>query len=80
MGATPYFFVYGMEVVMPLELEILFWRVLMESEYEEADWVKMRYEQLNLINEKKLAPICHHQLCQQRMAKEYGKKVKPRVF
>jgi hypothetical protein len=52
----------------------------MESEYEEADWVKMRYEQLNLINEKKLAPICHHQLCQQRMAKEYGKKVKPRVF
>jgi hypothetical protein len=34
----------------------------MESKLEEADRVKMRYEQLNLINEKRLAVICHHQL------------------
>jgi hypothetical protein len=45
---------------MPLELEISSLRVLMESEHEEVDWVTMRYEQLNLINEKKLALICHH--------------------
>jgi hypothetical protein len=49
-----------MEAVIPLEVEISSLKVLMESELEEADWVKMRYEQLNLINEKRLAIICHH--------------------
>jgi hypothetical protein len=49
-----------MEAVIPLEVEISSLKVLMESELEEADWVKMRYKQLNLINEKRLAIICHH--------------------
>jgi hypothetical protein len=33
-----------------------------------------------MISEKMLATICHHQLYQQRMAKAYDKKVRPRVF
>jgi len=32
----------------------------MELELEEVDWVKMRYGQLNLISEKRLAAIFHH--------------------
>jgi hypothetical protein len=40
----------------------------------------VRYEQLNLIGEKRIAAICHHQLYQKRMAKTYDKKVRPRVF
>jgi len=56
----PYFLVYEMEAVMPLKVEIPSLRVLIESELEEADWVKMRYEQLNLISEKSLDIICHH--------------------
>lgn len=40
----------------------------------------MRYEQLNLISEKRIAAICHHQLYQKRMAKVYDKKVKPCLF
>jgi hypothetical protein len=68
------------EAIMSLEVEISSLKVLMESELEEANWVKMRYEQLNLISEKRLVAICHHQLYQQRMAKAYDKKVRPRVF
>jgi hypothetical protein len=49
-----------MEAVMLLKVEIPSLRVLIESELEEADWVKMRYEQLNLISEKILDIICHH--------------------
>jgi hypothetical protein len=79
-GATPYSLVYGMEAVMPLEVEIPSLRVLMDLELEEAEWVKVRYEQLNLISEKKIAAIYHHQLYQKRMAKAYDKKVRPRVF
>jgi len=51
IGATPYSLVYGMEAVMPLEVEIPSLKVLMDSELEEAEWAKVRYEQLNLINE-----------------------------
>jgi hypothetical protein len=40
----------------------------------------MRYEELNLVSEKRLVVICHHQLYQQIMAKAYDKKIKSRVF
>jgi hypothetical protein len=69
-----------MEAVMPLEVEIPLLRVLMDSELEKAEWAKMRYEQLNLISEKRIAAICHHQLYQIRMAKAYDKKVRLRLF
>jgi len=78
--ATPYSLVYGMEAVMPLEVEIPSLRLLMDSELEEAEWANVRYEQLNLISEKRVAAICHHQLYQKRMAKAYDKKVRPCMF
>jgi hypothetical protein len=78
--ATPYMLVYGMEAVMPLEVEILSLRVLIDSELEEVEWAKVRYEQLKLISEKRIAAICHHQIYQRRMAKSYDKKVRPQEF
>jgi len=80
IGATPYSLVYGMEAVMPLEVEIPSLKVLMDSELEEAEWAKMRYEQLNLISEKRVAAICHHQFYQKMMPKAYDKKVRPCMF
>jgi len=79
-GTTPYSLVYDMEAVMSLEVEIPSLRVLMDSELEEAECAKVRYEQLNLIGEKMIAAICYHQLYQKRMAKAYDKKVRPRLF
>jgi len=40
----------------------------------------VRYEQLNLISKKRITAICHRQLYQNRMAKAYDKKVRPRLF
>jgi hypothetical protein len=74
-GATSYTLVYGMEAVMPLEMEIPSLRVLVDSELEKVEWEKVRYKQLNLISEKRIAAICHHQLYQRRMTKSYDKKV-----
>ena len=65
---------------MPLEVEIPSLRVLIDFELEKVEWAKVRYEQLNLISEKRIAAICHHQLYQIRMAKSYNKKVQPRGF
>ena len=56
-GATPYSLVYGMEAVLPIEVEIPSLRVLREVELEEAEWVQARYEQLNLIEERRMKAI-----------------------
>jgi len=56
---------------MPLGVKIPSLRVLIEFELEKAKSTKVRYEQLNMISGKRLAPICHHQLYQKRMAKAY---------
>ena len=77
--ATPFSLVYGMEVVLPMEVEIPSMRVLMEAKLTEVEWVQSRYDQLNLIKEKRLTVMCHGQLYKQRMKKAFDKKVKPRV-
>ncbi|KAK5819079.1 hypothetical protein PVK06_024037 [Gossypium arboreum] len=79
-GATPFSLVYGMEAVLPIEVEIPSLRVLMESKLEEAEWVRARYDQLNLIEEKRLKAICHGQMYQKRMTAAHHKKVRPREF
>ena len=79
-GATPYSLVYGTEAVLPIEVEIPSLRVLAEAELEEAEWVQKRIEQLNLVDEKRLTAVCHGQLYQQRMARAFNKRVRPRSF
>ncbi|PKI67487.1 hypothetical protein CRG98_012071 [Punica granatum] len=63
-GATPYSLVYGMEVVIPIEVEIPSMRVLAETKLEEREWAKQRCDQLNLIDEKRLTALCHGQCYQ----------------
>jgi hypothetical protein len=79
-GATPFSLVYGMEVVLPVEVETPSLRVLMEAKLTEAEWCQARFEKLNLIEEKRLTAMCHGQLYQQRMKKAFDKKAKPLVF
>ena len=73
--ATPYSLVYGTEAVLPIEMEILSLRVLREVELEKAEWVQAQYEQLNLIEEKRMKAICHGQLYQKRMMRGHDKKI-----
>ncbi|KAL1072591.1 hypothetical protein V6Z11_D11G163400 [Gossypium hirsutum] len=58
-GATHFSLVYGMEAVLPIEVEISSLRVLIETRLEESEWVRARYDQLNLIEGKRLKAICH---------------------
>ena len=58
-GATPYNLMYGMEAVLPVEVEIPSLCILMEAKLDETYWIKQRHEQLSLIDEKKLNAICH---------------------
>ncbi|KAK5786702.1 hypothetical protein PVK06_041345 [Gossypium arboreum] len=79
-GATPFSLVYGMEAVLPIEVEIPSLRVLLEVKLDEAEWIQSRYDQLNLIEEKRLRAIRHGQMYQKRMMRAYDKKVPPREF
>ena len=78
-GATPYSLVYKIKVVLPIEIEIPSLRVLRKVELEEAEWVQAQYEQLNLIEEKRMKAICHGQLYQKRMMRVHD-KIRPRWF
>ena len=63
-GATPFSLVYGMEVVLSFEVEVPFLRILAESGLEESEWAQTRFNQLNLIEGKRLAAMSHERLYQ----------------
>ena len=58
-GATPFSLVYGMEAVLPMEVQIPSLRIMKDTGLNEDDWMQTRLDQLNLIDEKRLAAICH---------------------
>lgn len=77
-GATPYSLVYGMEAVLPVELEVKSLRVMMENQIPEAEWIRGMYEQLALLDEKRLKALYHVQGYQRRIARAFNKRVRPR--
>ena len=78
--AIPFYLAQDMETVLPIEVEIHSLQVLMEAELEKARQVKTKYEQLNLIKEKRLTTLYHGQLYQKRMIQAYNKKTRLRQF
>ena len=75
-GATPYSLVYGMEAVLPIEVQIPSLRIMKDASLNEDDWIHTRLDQLLLIDEKRLNTVCHGQTYQKRMAKAFNKKVR----
>ena len=79
IGATPFSLVYGMEVVLPFEVEILSLRILAVG-LKESEWAQVHFDQLNLIEGKRLAAMRHGCLYQRRVKNAFKKKVRPRRF
>ena len=75
-GATPYSLVYGMEVVLPIQVQIPSLRIMKDAGLNEDDWIQTRLDQLNLIDEKRLTVVFHGQMYQKRMIKAFNKKVR----
>ncbi|XP_070040944.1 uncharacterized protein [Nicotiana tomentosiformis] len=80
IGATPYQLVDGTKAVIPAEVEIPSLRIIQEVGLSDAEWAGSRYEQLALINGKRMNAVCHGQLYQNRMSRYFNKRVKPRQF
>ncbi|XP_049368656.1 uncharacterized protein LOC125833539 [Solanum verrucosum] len=75
--ATPYFLVYGNDVVIPAEIEIPSLRIIQEAELSDAKLIQVRLENLALIDGRRINNVCHGQLYQNRMARAFNKKVRP---
>ena len=79
-GATPYSLVYGMEAVLPVEIEIGSLRVALEHQISEIEWAQSRYDQLSLLDERRLRATDHVQAYQRKMTRAFRKRVRPRKF
>lgn len=78
--ATPYSLVYEIEAVTPNKVEISSLSVFVEANLEECEWIKARFEQLNVIEGKRLDAMCCGKLYQSRMARAFNRKFHPREF
>ena len=76
--AIPYSLVYGNEAVLPIEVEIQSVQVLVETKVLEEDWMREIYEQLALIDEKRMKAQYLTQGYQNKIFRAFNKKVKPR--
>ena len=79
-GATPFSLVYGMEAMLPFEVEVLSLRILAESRLKESEWAQARFDKLNLIKGKRLATMSHERLYQRWVKNAFDKKVHPCKF
>lgn len=79
-GGTPVSLIYGIKVLLPIKVEILSIRVLMETNLEVSEWIQDKFDQWNLIDEKRKIALYYGQLYQKRPKRAFDKKVKPREF
>jgi len=66
--------------VLPFEVEIPSLRIQAESGLEEAKWAQAHFDQLNLIEGKRLAAMSHGRLYQSRVKNAFDKRVHLRKF
>ena len=79
-GATPFSLVYGIEVVLPFKVEVPSLRILAESRLKESEWAQARFDQLNLIEGKRLVAMSHRRLYQKRVKNAFDKNIRSRRF
>ena len=75
---TPYSLVYGMEAVLPVGIEMGSLRVA--QQISEVERTQSRYDQLSLLDERRLRAAYHVQAYQRKMTCAFRKMVKPRKF
>ena len=65
-----------MEAVLPIEMGVRSISTVLESEIPKADWLQSKYNQLCMLDEKRLKALYHIQGYQRRLRKSFDKKVR----
>ena len=66
--------------MLPVEIEMISLRVALEQQISKAEWAQSRYDQLSLLDERRLRAVDHIQVYQRKMTHAFKKRVKPRKF
>ena len=74
----PYSLVYGMEAILPIEMGLRSLRTILKSAIPEVDWLQSRYDQLCVMDEKRLKALYHIWGYQRRLRKAFDSKVRAR--
>ena len=69
-----------MEAVLLVEIEMGSLKVALEYQISETEWAQSRYDQLSLLDERRLRAADHVQVYQRKMTHAFRKRVKPRKF
>ena len=67
-----------MEAVFLIEIEMGSLRVTLEQQISETEWAQSQFDQLSLLDERRLRAADHVQAYQRKMARAFKKRVKPR--
>ena len=67
-----------MEAVLPIEMGVRLLKTILESEIPKVDWLQSKYDQLCMLDEKRLKALYHIQGYQRRLRKAFDKKVRTR--
>ncbi|KAL0420933.1 UNVERIFIED_CONTAM: hypothetical protein Slati_3116200 [Sesamum latifolium] len=78
--STPYALVYGVEAVLPLEQQIPSLRIAIQEGLTEEENARIRLEELEALDEKRLEAQQRLECYQARLSKAFNKKVRPRSF
>ncbi|KNA23095.1 hypothetical protein SOVF_027820 [Spinacia oleracea] len=78
--STPYALVYGVESILPLELQIPSLRVAIQEGLTKDDNDKLRLAELEALDEKRLQAQQKSECYQARLSRAFNKKVRPRSF
>jgi len=78
--ATPFALVYGCEVVLPLEIQIPSLRVFLTTEMTNEEKHRLRLQELEALDDKRLQAQQQIELYQARISKAFNKKVKERTL
>ena len=67
-----------MEAILPIKMGVCSLRTVLESEIPKVDWLQSKYDQLCMLDEKRLKALYHIQGYQRRLRKAFDKKVRTR--
>ena len=79
-GVTPYSLVYGIEAVLPVEIEMGSLRVALEEQISKAEWTQSHYGNLSLLDERRLRAADHVQAYKRKMTRTFKKRLSPGSF
>jgi transposase InsO family protein len=74
--ATPYSLVYGSDVVLPLEVQLPSLWIAIHEEITNDEQIKLRFQELDALEEGRLQVVQNLELYRQNMARAYNKLVK----